>query len=140
MTSSQVWQQQTMTILIMIVSHTVSWAQTICSWLKCCRLQLTSSSLKETEFELGTNEVFVTMKLNCTETKNFHGQNNWDLSQSKSKLKGKSSTSKVKRTWSDSILLCHPPTNTTQTFLCNQTSNWAQISIVDLDNQVKMIF
>ena len=41
-----------MTILVMIVSHTVSWAQTICSWLKCCRLQLTSSSLKETEFEL----------------------------------------------------------------------------------------
>ena len=52
MTSSQVWQQQSMTILVMIVSHTVSWAQTICSWLKCCRLQLTSSSLKETEFEL----------------------------------------------------------------------------------------
>ena len=26
-----------------------------------------------------TNEVFVTMKLNCTETKNFHIQNNWDL-------------------------------------------------------------
>ena len=52
MTGSQVWQQQSMTILVMIVSHTVSWAQTICSWLKCCRLQLTSSSLKETEFEL----------------------------------------------------------------------------------------
>ena len=38
------------------------------------------------------------------------------LSQSKSK-------SKVQRTWSDSILLCHPPT-TTQTFLSNQTSNF----------------
>ena len=43
------------------------------------------------------------------------------------------SESKVKslRTWSDSILLCHPPPpTTTQTFLSYQTSNWAQIFTV----------
>ena len=62
----------------------------------------------------------------------------------------KSKKSKVERNWSDSILLCHhhisacatpylrlrPPT---QTFLSNQTSNWAQIFTVNLHSQDKLI-
>ena len=80
--------------------------------------------------------------------------NTWDknsfcllLSQPKSKVRVQSQKSKVKRTWSDSILLCHhhhistcaapylrlrPPT---KTFLSNQTSNWAQIFTVNSPDQ-----
>ena len=57
--------------------------------------------------------------------------NELSQSKSKSKVQIQSQKSKVKRTWtwSDSILLYHPPTHhpPTQTFLSNQTCNWAQI-------------